>query len=129
MTSIVDIRLKEIQQRLAAKKITLELDLPAKQYLASIGYSPVYGARPLNRAMSTELLNPLSLMILQERIRDGEVCRVTFDGPQNRLVIRPNHDPAAPKIEEMDIDGGNDWGTDEEEEWIAGGAKREGERL
>ncbi|KAG8935918.1 hypothetical protein FRC02_005673 [Tulasnella sp. 418] len=124
MTSIVDIRLKEIQQRLSTKKITLELDMPAKGYLASIGYSPVYGARPLNRAIQNELLNPLSLMILEERIREGEVCRVTFDGPANRLVIQANHEPATPTIEDMDVDGGPG-DTDEEEEWIAGGAKRE----
>ncbi|CDO71582.1 hypothetical protein BN946_scf184911.g52 [Trametes cinnabarina] len=102
---IVDIRLKEVQERLADRKMKLELDDAAKQYLMSIGYSPVYGARPLNRAIQQELLNPLSVMILSERIRDGETVRVTFDGPHNRLQIIPNHEGTG---ETMDIDDDED---------------------
>ncbi|KAI9063082.1 hypothetical protein FKP32DRAFT_1758622 [Trametes sanguinea] len=98
---IVDIRLKEVQERLADRKMKLELDDAAKNYLMSIGYSPVYGARPLNRAIQQELLNPLSVMILSERIRDGETVRVTFDGPHNRLQIIPNHEGTG---EGMDVD-------------------------
>ncbi|KAI8995647.1 P-loop containing nucleoside triphosphate hydrolase protein [Trametes punicea] len=98
---IVDIRLKEVQERLTDRKMKLELDDAAKNYLMSIGYSPVYGARPLNRAIQQELLNPLSVMILSERIRDGETVRVTFDGPHNRLQIIPNHEGTG---ESMDVD-------------------------
>ncbi|KAG8883215.1 hypothetical protein FRB98_003218 [Tulasnella sp. 332] len=105
VASIVDIRLREVQARLSDKKITLHLDKDAKQYLASIGYSPIYGARPLNRAIQHDLLNPLSLLLLEERIRDGEKCRVTFDGPHNRLFIHPNHKAkAVAKPEDMDLD-------------------------
>ena len=98
---IVDIRLKEVQDRLADRKMTLQLDDAAKNYLMSIGYSPAYGARPLNRAIQQELLNPLSVMILSERIRDGETVKVQFDGPHNRLFIVPNHEGTG---EEMDVD-------------------------
>ena len=101
MLKIVDIRLKEVQERLTDRKMKLELDDAAKNYLMSIGYSPVYGARPLNRAIQQELLNPLSVMILSERIRDGETVRVTFDGPHNRLQIIPNHEGTG---ETMDVD-------------------------
>ena len=102
---IVDIRLKEVQERLTDRKMKLELDDAAKNYLMSIGYSPVYGARPLNRAIQQELLNPLSVMILSERIRDGETVRVTFDGPHNRLQIIPNHEGTG---ETMDVDDYDD---------------------
>ena len=98
---IVDIRLKEVQDRLADRKMTLQLDDAAKNYLMSIGYSPAYGARPLNRAIQQELLNPLSVMILSERIRDGETVKVQFYGPHNRLFIVPNHEGTG---EEMDVD-------------------------
>ena len=101
MLKIVDIRLKEVQDRLADRKMTLQLDDAAKNYLMSIGYSPAYGARPLNRAIQQELLNPLSVMILSERIRDGETVKVQFDGPHNRLFIVPNHEGTG---EEMDVD-------------------------
>ncbi|PCH33652.1 hypothetical protein WOLCODRAFT_141737 [Wolfiporia cocos MD-104 SS10] len=98
---IVDLRLKEVQERLADKKMVLDIEPAAKQYLMSSGYSPIYGARPLNRAIQTELLNPLSVMILSDRIRDGETIRVRFDGPHNRLAIIPNHEAGA---DSMDID-------------------------
>jgi ATP-dependent Clp protease ATP-binding subunit ClpA len=101
---IVDIRIKEVEERLSDRKITLDLDNDAKAYLVSVGWSPQYGARPLNRAIQTELLHPLSTMILSDRVRENEVVRVQFDGPRNRLVIVPNHDGVAA----MDVDGDED---------------------
>ena len=95
-----------MQDRLADRKITLLLDDGAKNYLAARGYSTTYGARPLNRAIQTELLNPLSVMILAEQVRDGEVVRVGFDGPRNRLHIFPNHEGS--EVEGMDVDYDDD---------------------
>lgn len=106
MLKIVDIRLKEVQERLADRKITLDLDAEAKEYLMSKGYSTNYGARPLNRTIQSELLNPLSIMLLSERVRDGEMVRVRFDGPHNRLRIIPNHE--GNDMGEMDIDADDD---------------------
>jgi ATP-dependent Clp protease ATP-binding subunit ClpA len=103
---IVDIRLKEINERLADRKIVLDVDEASKQYLVSIGWSPQYGARPLARALQTELLHPLSMQILSERVQDSEVVRVRFDGPSNRLVIVPNHEGVA--ADSMDIDEAED---------------------
>lgn len=99
----MDIRLRELQERLADRKMVLDLDDEAKQYLMSIGYSTNYGARPLNRAIQSELLNPLSVMLLSDRIRDGETIYVRFDGPHNRLGIIPNHEGNV-NMEGMDID-------------------------
>ncbi|KAF8527940.1 P-loop containing nucleoside triphosphate hydrolase protein [Hysterangium stoloniferum] len=107
VTRILDVRLKEIQGRLDARKLVLAIDDAAKTYLCSIGYSPNYGARPLNRAIQSELLNPLSTLILEERVRDGETVRVRFDGPHNRLVLLPNHE-ATTNVEGMDIDSDGD---------------------
>ncbi|KAJ7492625.1 P-loop containing nucleoside triphosphate hydrolase protein [Mycena latifolia] len=102
---IVDIRLKEVEERLADRKITLDVDPEAKAYLVSVGWSPQYGARPLNRAIQSELLHPLSMQILSDRVRDSETVKVRFDGPSNRLVIVPNHEGAeAP----MDVDSEDD---------------------
>lgn len=103
---IVDLRLKEVDERLSDRKITLQIDEEAKNYLAARGYSPIYGARPLNRAIQMELLNPLSVMLLADRVRDGEVVRVGFDGPCNRLQIFPNHEGS--EIEGMDVDFGDE---------------------
>lgn len=109
---IVNVRLKEVQERLAARKMTLDIDDTAKSYLGSIGYSPNYGARPLNRAIQSELLNPLSVLILEDRIRDGETIRVRFDGPHNRLMIVPNHD-ATRGMEWMDVDSADELEVEE----------------
>ncbi|KAL5518951.1 hypothetical protein ACEPAH_634 [Sanghuangporus vaninii] len=106
ITKIVDIRLKEVQERLSERKMVLRVLPEAKEYLASVGYSPIYGARPLNRAIQQELLNPLSILILENAVRDGEVIDVQFDGPHNRLVIVPNHERSG---QSMDVD----WADDE----------------
>lgn len=105
---IVDIRLAEFSERLASRKLSLQLDESAKDFLGSVGYSPTYGARPLNRAMQEQILNPLAVLLLSEKIRDGEVVRVTFDGPGNRLVVLPNHKgvsmPADMDVDDEDYD-------------------------
>ena len=100
--SIVDVRIGEIQKRLHAngKDITLQLSTEALDFLGAVGYHPSYGARPLNRAIQTELLNPLSSLIISEAIRDGEVAKVEWDPKANRLVVIPNHEAIAMDIDE-----------------------------
>ncbi|KAF8640818.1 hypothetical protein AX17_000467 [Amanita inopinata Kibby_2008] len=102
MLKIVELRLKDVEERLSDRKIGLDVDDEAKNYLIAVGYSPAYGARPLNRAVQSELLNPLAVMILSEKVLNGETVRVRFDGPHNRLYIVGNHEGNA--SEWMDID-------------------------
>jgi ATP-dependent Clp protease ATP-binding subunit ClpB len=104
---IVDLRLNEVEQRLADRKITLDIDEESKRHLVSSGYSTTYGARPLNRAIQSELLNPLSIMILSDRVRDGEIVHVRFDGAHNRLRILPNHEGTS-SVDGMDVDYNED---------------------
>jgi ATP-dependent Clp protease ATP-binding subunit ClpA len=105
MFKIVEIRLKEVEDRLSDRKIRLDIDTDSKNYLISVGYSPAYGARPLNRAIQGELLNPLSVLILSGRVLENETVRVRFDGPQNRLVVFPNHEGVGTmEVDEMDYD-------------------------
>lgn len=73
----------------------------------SMGYSTTYGARPLNRSIQSELLNPLSVMLLSDRVRDAEVVRVRFDGPRNHLRIIPNHEGGT-NVDLMDVDDDDD---------------------
>lgn len=89
--SIVDQRISEVQQRLIknGKQVWLQLDDAAKDYLGQAGYSPTYGARPLNRLIQKEVLERLAMMILRGQIRDGEAARITLE--KNRLVIAKNH--------------------------------------
>ncbi len=77
MTGIVDIQLGRLQKLLDDRKITLELDGAAKAWLGDAGYDPVYGARPLKRAIQRSLQNPIASLILEGRIVDAEPIRVS----------------------------------------------------
>ena len=77
MAGIVDIQLGRLVARLADRGITLELDAPARAWLAERGYDPVYGARPLKRVIQRHLENPLAMMVLEGRLGDGETARVS----------------------------------------------------
>lgn len=112
--SIVDIRLREVQQRLIAngKRIKIQINDAAKDFIGSSGYSPSMGARPLQRTIQNELLSPLSMLILRGQIRDGETAYVGFNGPMNRLDIAPNHEAAE---RDMEVDDEDD---DMEDEYV-----------
>ena len=82
MGAIVDIQMKRLEARLAGRKITLDLDAGAKQWLADEGYDPVFGARPLKRVIQRHLQDPLAEMILSGDVLDGAtvVVRAGADG-------------------------------------------------
>jgi len=88
---IVDLRLGEIQKRLEAndKKIHIDATEEVKDYLGAAGYSPAYGARPLQRLIEKEILNRLAVLILRGAIRDGETANVVLE--DGRIVVLPNH--------------------------------------
>ena len=77
MGGIVDIQLRRLEKRLAARKITLDLDGDAKAWLAEEGYDPVFGARPLKRVIQRHLQDPLAEMILSGDVMDGGTVHVT----------------------------------------------------
>jgi len=69
---IVEIQLGLIDKRLKERKLSLELTPDAKNYIAQQGYSPVYGARPLKRALQKLVLDPLALDILAGKFAEGD---------------------------------------------------------
>jgi ATP-dependent Clp protease ATP-binding subunit ClpB len=77
MGGIVDIQLGRLQARLAARKITLDVDASARQWLADEGYDPVFGARPLKRVIQRSLQDELAEMILGGEVLDGETVKVS----------------------------------------------------
>ena len=66
-----------LEKLLAERKITLELDDKAKDWLGEKGYDPVYGARPLKRVIQNEVQDPLAEMVLAGEIHDGETVKIT----------------------------------------------------
>ena len=76
LKKIVEIQLKRLSKRLEQQKITLKLSDSAKELLAREGYDPVYGARPLRRTIQREILDPLSIDILEGKVREGQTVYV-----------------------------------------------------
>ena len=76
MGPIVDIQVDHVQQLLKDRKIVLELTDGARAWLGRVGYDPVYGARPLKRAVQKYLQDPLADAILRGEIPDGQTVRV-----------------------------------------------------
>ncbi|MFB9222063.1 ATP-dependent chaperone ClpB [Paracoccus cavernae] len=85
MDGIVKIQLWQLEQRLEARKITLDMDESARQWLANEGYDPVFGARPLKRVIQRSLQNPLAEMLLSGEVLDGQTVKVTA-GPDGLIV-------------------------------------------
>jgi ATP-dependent Clp protease ATP-binding subunit ClpB len=82
---IVEIQLDRLRRRLAARKIELTLTGAAKKLIARKGYDPVYGARPLKRAIQQAIENPLALKILEGRFPEGS--RVLADAAEDGLTF------------------------------------------
>ena len=78
ITSIVDIVMKDIQKRLAERKITVELTGSAKEKLAKEGFDPAFGARPLRRTIQRLVESPLSTKILKGEFKDGDHIVVDY---------------------------------------------------
>jgi ATP-dependent Clp protease ATP-binding subunit ClpB len=76
MKVIVDIQLHRLRAQLADRKIGLELDQTALDWLANEGYDPVYGARPLKRVIQRSLQNPLATLLLEGAVHEGDTVRV-----------------------------------------------------
>jgi len=85
MDGIVTIQMRQLERRLAARKITLSLDGAALKWLADEGYDPVFGARPLKRVIQRHLQDPLAEALLSGEVKDGETVSVTA-GPDGLTV-------------------------------------------
>ena len=83
---IVDIQIGLLSKRLEAKKITLELTDKAKEFLANSGFDPVYGARPLKRAIQHLIQDPLAMKILEGSVKEGD--HVSIDVKDGQVVFK-----------------------------------------
>ncbi|TPG19926.1 ATP-dependent chaperone ClpB [Sphingomonas koreensis] len=87
MAPIVDIQVARVQKLLADRKVTLELTDAARAWLGRVGYDPVYGARPLKRAVQKYLQDPLADMILRGDVNDGATVRVDEGDGKLQLAV------------------------------------------
>ena len=87
MAPIVDIQVARIIKLLGERKVSLELTDAARAWLGRVGYDPVYGARPLKRAVQRYLQDPLADLILRSEVRDGATVRVDEGDGALRLGV------------------------------------------
>ncbi len=85
MGPIVDIQVGRVGKLLADRKVTLDLTDAARAWLGRVGYDPVYGARPLKRAVQRHLQDPLAELILRGKVKDG--ARVHVDEGDGKLAL------------------------------------------
>jgi ATP-dependent Clp protease ATP-binding subunit ClpB len=97
LRQIVGIQIKRIQKLLSDQKITLELTEAAQNYIADTGYDPVYGARPLKRAIQRELENPIANKILESAFVEGDT--LTIDYQSGNLTFESKHETKVPELE------------------------------
>ncbi|KAF9166075.1 chaperone ATPase hsp78 [Actinomortierella ambigua] len=87
LRDIVDIRLKEVQGRVEDRRIQIDVSAPAKEWLANKGYDPVYGARPLNRVIQKDVLQPMAKLLIEGKVKVGEKVKVHVD--HENLKVEP----------------------------------------
>jgi len=88
---IIEIQIALIQKRLEERKLTLELTDKAKAYIARTGYSPIYGARPLKRALQKMLLDPLALKLLDGTFTEGDAIMGEISDSHEMVFRKKEH--------------------------------------
>jgi ATP-dependent Clp protease ATP-binding subunit ClpC len=86
LETIVSLMVKELQQRLADRRLTIEITGAASAYLVKKGYDPAYGARPLRRAIEQYLENPLASRLLSGEVKEGDT--VVVDHSKEGLTFK-----------------------------------------
>ncbi|HET6735500.1 ATP-dependent chaperone ClpB [Mycobacterium sp.] len=87
LVHIVDIQLEQLAKRLAQRRLTLEVSLPAKKWLAQRGFDPQYGARPLRRLIQQAIGDQLAKLLLAGDVHDGDVVPVNVSADGDSLVL------------------------------------------
>ncbi len=103
MASIVDIQLKRLARRLEDQKLKLRFSQNAKKYLVSVGYNPLFGARPLKRAIRKHIEDPLAMELLENRFEEDSVILVDADA--NGIIFTASKsEPAQPEPEVVEAE-------------------------
>ena len=86
IATIIDVQLEKLRAMLEDRGITIELDQSAKDLLVAEGYDPVYGARPLKRAIQTLIQNPLAVKLLNGEIASGQTVKAYAENGEMRFT-------------------------------------------
>jgi ATP-dependent Clp protease ATP-binding subunit ClpC len=112
MSQIVDLQMKEVQERMSERGLKVELTLAARDWLAKEGFDPAFGARPLRRALQKHVESPLSVSLLGGAFAEGDTILVDIDSEKGELLFRAVDKPIPlEKVESVDsveADGSKD---------------------
>ena len=86
IAKIIDVQLEKLRKNLEERGIAIELDQSARDLLVQEGYDPVYGARPLKRAIQSLIQNPLAVKLLNGEIGSGQTVRVGAENGEMKFV-------------------------------------------
>ena len=89
--SIIDILMKNLNNRLVNREISIELDPAAKSYIIEHGYDPVYGARPLKRFLQKHVETLAGRLILSDAVLPGDVIQIHYDGEKLAAGVKDRH--------------------------------------
>jgi ATP-dependent Clp protease ATP-binding subunit ClpC len=104
MLQIVDLQMKEIQERLSEHGLNVTLSETARDWLAKEGYDPNFGARPLRRALQKHVESPLSVSLLSGQFGEGDQIIVDLDAEKNSLVFRKGENQGIPAQNVQSVD-------------------------
>jgi ATP-dependent Clp protease ATP-binding subunit ClpB len=104
LDKIVDIQLETLRKRLAQRRIALTLSAGAREFLMEHGYDPVYGARPLKRAIQRYVQDPIAMAVLDAKVREGDTVEMTINETRDGLVPTVvGHTDGKPKSEQAAV--------------------------
>jgi len=89
MQEIVELQMKDVQERLSEHGLTVKLTDKARDWLANVGYDPSFGARPLRRALQKHVESPLSVSLLSGHFSTGDTILVDVNEETDQLEFRP----------------------------------------
>jgi ATP-dependent Clp protease ATP-binding subunit ClpB len=89
--------MKRIEKLLGEQKIAIELTEAAREHIVNVGYDPIYGARPLKRAIQREIENPIATKILENSFVEGD--KITVNCVDNNLIFNKEQSQLLPTIE------------------------------
>jgi ATP-dependent Clp protease ATP-binding subunit ClpB len=84
---IIDIQISYLQDNLSEQDIEIDLTKAAKEELLELGFDPAYGARPLRRVIQNQIKDELAMLLLEEKIREGDQIRVDFEDGEFKFNI------------------------------------------
>ena len=79
---IVKLEIKKLEEQVSEQDLSLEVTVAAVDHFAETGYDPVFGARPIQRLLQKEILDELSMLVIQGEVKPGDKVKIDWDGEQ-----------------------------------------------